>query len=55
MKIESDEAVFEGGVRGGGRSDRPSRSAIANRDFANWEAVMGPLAVDAGGRRENSA
>jgi chorismate synthase len=46
MKIESDEAVFEGGVRGGVTLGYPIAIGVANRDFANWEKVMGPLAVD---------
>jgi chorismate synthase len=54
MKIEKDEAAFEGGVRGGITLGSPIAIGIANRDFANWESVMGPLEVDeaaAAGRR----
>ncbi len=54
MKIEKDEAIFEGGVRGGVTLGSPIALGITNRDFANWEPVMGPLAVDeaaAAGRR----
>jgi len=47
MKIERDAAVFEGGVRGGRTLGSPIAIGIANADFANWEGVMGPLAVDA--------
>jgi chorismate synthase len=47
MKIEKDEAAFEGGVRGGLTLGSPIAIAIANRDFASWELVMGPLEVDA--------
>jgi chorismate synthase len=47
MKIESDEALFEGGVRGGRTLGSPIAIGILNRDFANWEGVMGPLALDA--------
>jgi chorismate synthase len=47
MKIERDEARFEGGVRGGVTLGSPVAIGIENLDFANWEAVMGPLAVDA--------
>ena len=46
MKIERDEPVFEGGLRGGVTLGSPIAIGIANRDFANWEAVMGPLSVD---------
>src|SRR5215831_19527597 len=52
MKIEKDEAVFEGGLRGGRTLGSPIAIGIANRDFANWEAVMGPLAVDPATARE---
>jgi chorismate synthase len=47
MKIESDAAAFEGGVRGGRTLGTPIAIGIANADFSNWAAVMGPLAVDA--------
>jgi chorismate synthase len=46
MRIEKDEAIFEGGLRGGITLGSPIGIGIANRDFANWETVMGPLAVD---------
>jgi chorismate synthase len=46
MKIEKDEAVFEGGVRGGVTLGSPIAIGIPNRDFANWERVMGPMSVD---------
>jgi chorismate synthase len=46
MKIEKDEAVFEGGLRGGITLGSPIAIGIANRDFFSWEAVMGPLSVD---------
>jgi len=46
MKIEKDEALFEGGVRGGVTLGSPIAIGILNRDHANWEAVMGPLEVD---------
>jgi chorismate synthase len=52
MKIEKDEAVFEGGVRGGVTLGSPIAIGIANRDFGNWQAVMGPLAVDPAAARE---
>ncbi len=47
MKIEADAALFEGGVRGGITLGSPIALGVVNRDFANWEAVMGPLVVDA--------
>ncbi|HTO74773.1 MAG TPA: chorismate synthase [Thermoanaerobaculia bacterium] len=46
MKIEQDEAIFEGGLRGGATLGSPIAIGILNRDYPNWEAVMGPLAVD---------
>ncbi len=46
MKIEKDAALFEGGVRGGVTLGTPLAIGILNSDFANWEAVMGPLRVD---------
>ena len=46
MKIEKDEALFEGGVRGGVTLGSPIAIGIANRDHENWKDVMGPLAVD---------
>jgi chorismate synthase len=52
MKIEKDEAVFEGGVRGGLTLGSPIAIGIANRDHANWRAVMGPLEVDRAAARE---
>src|ERR1700681_1142596 len=52
MKIEKDEAVLEGGVRGGITLGSPIAIGIANRDFASWEGAMGPLAVDPAAARE---
>jgi chorismate synthase len=52
MKIEKDEAVFEGGVRGGVTLGSPIAIGIGNRDFASWEGAMGPLAVDPAAARE---
>ncbi len=46
MKIEKDEALFSGGLRGGETLGGPVAFEIANRDYAVWEKVMGPLAVD---------
>jgi chorismate synthase len=47
MKIEKDEAAFEGGVRGGRTLGSPIAIGIVNRDYENWRAVMDPLAADA--------
>ena len=52
MKIEADDASFEGGVRGGVTLGSPIAIGVRNRDFANWEAVMGPLEVDAAAAQE---
>ena len=46
MKIETDAAAFEGGVRGGVTLGSPIAIGVVNRDFSNWESVMGPLSVD---------
>ena len=46
MRIEKDAALFEGGVRSGRTLGSPIAIGILNSDFANWEAVMGPLATD---------
>ncbi len=46
MKIERDEAVFQGGLRGGITLGSPIAIAIENLDHANWEGVMGPLSID---------
>ena len=54
MKIEKDEARFTGGLRGGETLGGPVAFEIANRDYAVWEKVMGPLEidVDAAGKRK---
>ena len=46
MKIEKDEALFEGGVRGGRTLGAPIAIGILNRDHANWADVMGPMTID---------
>ncbi len=46
MKIESDRALFEGGVRGGVTLGSPIAIGIKNLDFANWSKVMHPLEND---------
>jgi chorismate synthase len=46
MQIEADAAEIRGGVRGGVTLGSPVLLWIANRDYANWEKVMGPGAED---------
>ena len=46
MKIEADEVEIRGGVRGGETLGSPIALWIENRDFANWQEVMGPLEID---------
>jgi chorismate synthase len=46
MQIEADAAEIRGGVRGGVTLGSPVLLWIANRDYANWEKVMGPAAED---------
>ena len=46
MKIEKDTAEVRGGVRGGETLGGPLVLWIANRDYANWEPMMGPVEVD---------
>src|SRR6516165_8978396 len=46
MKIEKDEAIFEGGVRGGVTLGSPIAIGIANRDYENWRGAMDPLKMD---------
>jgi chorismate synthase len=52
MKIEKDEADFEGGVRGGVTLGSPIAIGIGNRDFENWRGAMDPLAVDSAAASE---
>jgi len=42
MKIESDQAQFLSGVRGGFTLGSPVAVRIENRDWANWSEVMDP-------------
>lgn len=46
MQIEKDTAEVRGGVRGGETLGSPIVLWIANRDYANWEKVMGPEQLD---------
>lgn len=46
MQIERDTAEIRGGARGGETLGSPLVLWIANRDYANWEKVMGPEEVD---------
>jgi chorismate synthase len=46
MQIEKDAAEVRGGVRGGETLGSPIVLWIANRDYANWETVMGPVTID---------
>lgn len=46
MQIEKDAAEVRGGVRGGETLGSPVVLWIPNRDYANWEGVMGPEQVD---------
>jgi len=46
MQIEKDAAEVRGGVRGGETLGSPVVLWIPNRDYANWEAVMGPEQVE---------
>ncbi len=54
MKIEKDEPLFEGGVRGGVTLGSPIAIGVLNRDFETWGPVMAPFDLDpeaARGRR----
>lgn len=46
MKIETDAVEITGGLRGGRTLGSPVAFWIANRDFANWKAVMDPWRID---------
>ena len=46
MNIEHDEALIRGGVRGGQTLGSPLALWIENRDWANWQKVMDPAALD---------
>src|SRR5213075_2122304 len=47
MKIERDEALIVGGVRGGETLGSPIAITIRNLDFDNWRGAMDPWDVDA--------
>jgi len=46
MQIEKDTAEIRGGVRSGETLGSPMVFWIANRDYSNWEKVMGPEQID---------
>ncbi|MCP4656550.1 MAG: chorismate synthase [bacterium] len=46
MKIEQDDVEVRGGIRGGETLGSPICLWIANRDYRNWEKVMGPREID---------
>jgi len=46
MKIESDRAEFLSGVRAGKTLGSPIALKIPNKDWENWQHVMGPFEVD---------
>jgi chorismate synthase len=46
MQIEADEVEVRGGVRGGETLGSPIGLWIENRDYANWQPMMDPVAVD---------
>jgi chorismate synthase len=57
MAIESDSAVFVGGVRHGRTTGAPIAITIENRDWANWAFTMHPDAAppnEAGGAQRAS-
>ncbi len=47
MKIETDEVVVRGGVRGGETLGSPLVLWIENRDYATWQPMMDPVQTDA--------
>ncbi len=53
MKIESDAARFVGGIRHGETIGAPVAWLIENRDWPNWENVMGSAPVESGGIAES--
>jgi len=46
MVIEKDAAEIKGGVRGGETLGSPLVLWIENRDYASWQGVMNPEAID---------
>jgi chorismate synthase len=51
MKIEADRVQLLAGVRAGTTIGSPVALLVENRDWANWEDVMSPLAADDPPRR----
>jgi chorismate synthase len=47
MKLERDQVRFTGGLRGGETLGGPLAMTVENLDHGVWEAVMGPVEVDA--------
>jgi chorismate synthase len=46
MKIEKDEILLTGGIRGGETLGGPISLEIQNKDFAVWEPVMSPVKTE---------
>src|SRR5947199_2367425 len=46
MKIESDRAIVQGGIRHGKTLGSPIALMIENRDYANWKERMNPWPVN---------
>lgn len=46
MKIETDAVEFWSGVRGGVTLGSPIALVIPNRDYANWQQIMGAFEAD---------
>jgi chorismate synthase len=46
MQIEKDHAEIRAGVRGGETLGSPIVLWVENRDFENWQTIMGPEAVE---------
>ncbi|SES89138.1 chorismate synthase [Natronincola peptidivorans] len=51
MKIEKDQVEILSGIRGGKTLGSPISFLIENKDYANWEAYMNPVAIEEGPRR----
>ena len=46
MQIETDIVEFRGGIRDGETLGSPIALWIENKDFENWQSIMGPLETD---------